>query len=52
MYPLQKKDAEIAEPTWTTLTEKWGTDVEKEEINYAYKKGMRYKKRLTKANET
>ena len=43
--PTQKKDTEIAEPKWTTLMEKWGTDMEKEEINYAYKKRDRTTKR-------
>ena len=34
---------------------KWGTDIEKEEINYAYKKGMHYKRnrqRRTRPGET
>ena len=33
-----KNDTDIAEPKWTTLTDKWGTEIEKEEINYAYKR--------------
>ena len=37
-YPLKKKDTGIAEPKWTTLMEKWGTDKEKEEIDQSYKK--------------
>ena len=43
--PTQEKDTEIVEPKWTTLMEKWGTDKEKEEINQAYKKETRYRKR-------
>ena len=46
--PTQKKDTEIAEPKWTTLMEKWGTDIEKEEINYAYKKRNALQKEIDK----
>ena len=47
-YPLKKKDTEIVEPTWKTLMEKWGTDIEKEEINYAYKKRNALQKEIDK----
>merc|ERR1712112_185631 len=47
-YPLKKKDTETAEPKWTTLMEKWGTEKEKEEIDQAYKKRNALQKEIDK----
>ena len=37
-HPLKKKETKAMGPTWTLLMEKWGTQKEKDELQYAHKK--------------
>ena len=38
----QKKDTTAQEPEWISRLEEWGTEKEKEDLTYTYKKRERY----------
>ena len=43
--PNQDKETEAMEPAWTLLMEKWGTQKEKDELEYALEKGTYYREK-------